>query len=202
MKVILSAGMHRSGSTWLFNVLRTIFLSRRKKVYSCFANKYDGGKKENIHIIKIHTFSQKFYDLSDYVFITKRDIRDIAASAIRRNLIENNLQSVLNYIHIVIEKEHTYWAGKYNLEIVYERISRHKLKYLKLISQILQENINVKKVCKDVDKIKPKKKFDSVTQLHPDHITNGHYKKTLSKKVIDSINQKYEWWLKENGYGP
>lgn len=203
---IVCAGMHRSGSTWLFNVLRMMFLEKNVPIYSCFENKYDPKNNALFHIVKVHKFKESIQKDADFIFTTCRDLRDIAASAIRRNLVEHTPDSVERYLREIIEREYKPWSSVSDYEVRYEVMFRDKEKEISKIAKRVGIYVDSKKVKKAVDLlIAPSNpnEFDEITQLHYNHITNGipnSYKNTLSVEVIDRINFKFESWLKEKRY--
>jgi hypothetical protein len=106
-KRIICAGGYRSGSTWQYNVVREIFEASNIE-YICgdaAQIKFDGSFNE---IIKSHNYRPNFLE-DAIVLTTNRDIRDIAASAVRRrmsNVCDNsgpNLNKTIIFLKSVIE---------------------------------------------------------------------------------------------------
>jgi len=196
--IIVSAGMHRSGSTWLYNVLRYIYILDQKEVHGCFIKHYDYSRKEDIHVVKIHSFDKKLADSGNFVFLTRRDLRDIIASAIRRKLIVEDGKSVITYLNNVLYREYLPWKEYLSLEIIYENLIQNKISVIEKIIKILKVNVKSVDVFEKVEELKVTGKFNPITHLHPNHITNGEagsYKKTLSKKTIDLINSEFKEYL-------
>jgi predicted transcriptional regulator len=165
-------------------------------VYGCFSTHYDKSRTESIHVVKTHRFKQKLADTSDYVFLTRRDPRDIAASAIKINLISE--AEALKYVNNVIHKE--YCWEKIDLEIVYEDLINNKPTYTEKIAKILNVKISAADVCEAVESLTSD---DPVNHLHPNHRINGetgYYREVLSDQTIDLINNKFGKELTEWGY--
>lgn len=207
--LIISAGMHRSGSTWLFNVLINICYNKKVEVYSCFHNKYDPTNSSKVHIIKIHKFLPHFLEYnSDAIILTRRDLRDIAASAVRRKLIDNKTEDIIKYLQKIVKCEFEAWMPHVTLQIPYETMMRKKQNTIKEIATLIGcGSIDPLKVHLEVDaltkKTIAKNKFDLKTQLHPNHITDGRtscYHHILSKETIATINYTFEKWLKKHNY--
>ena len=203
---IVCAGMHRSGSTWLFNVVRVIFMENKATIYSCFANKYDPENDAPFHIVKAHQFKQNIRDGANCIFTTCRDLRDVAASAVRRNLVENTPESVERYLKEIVEREYEPWHRVSNYEVKYEEMYQQKPIVISKIAKKLGVYADPVKVAKTVESLSIPSDpggFDETTQLHYNHITNGipnNYSITLSKGVIATINLKFSPWLKRKGY--
>jgi hypothetical protein len=201
MKKIICAGCHRSGSTWLYNAVRLIAKSTGKEVYACFATTYDADNPAEIHVVKCHNF-HKFLQDVDLVFTTKRDLRDIAASAHRRGLI--TFKDVLPYLHRIINLEYKPWRQYTSLEIPYEELVEDKKAYIKKLSEIMEIQVNVDEIHEAIENLAiPEKEFDPITQLHPNHITDGRvgsYQETLPEAVQKRINEEFYMWLKQNKY--
>lgn len=209
MKVkIICAGMHRSGSTWLFNVLRYIYLEQGYSIYSCFANNdYDPCKDADIHIVKTHAMKKSLIPNTNYILTTCRDLRDIAASAVRRELVEDSIDQIIRYIDNVVTKEYTPWKDISTFEMKYEDMHSNKLGMIsKIAKAIYMPMTEPAKVLEKVESLKlPEKKgdFDEATQLHYNHITNGtprSYHTTLPNSTIHTIEVKHGIWLKNKGY--
>tara|TARA_R110002110_G_scaffold119529_14_gene294136 strand:- start:2081 stop:2842 length:762 start_codon:yes stop_codon:yes gene_type:complete len=99
-KVITVAGMPQSGSTLLFNILATIMsefkfptsallfgpnaYSRVINAENLRAYKEGPAPDHAVIMVKEHHFEPELAELSEFIFITKRDIRDSIASRRRR----------------------------------------------------------------------------------------------------------------------
>ena len=82
-KRIICAGMYRSGSTWLFNVVRHIFLSNQINPQSGYMRNIDSEDKRSVHIIKIHPYQSDIIYGDVVIFTSVRDLRDVASSAVK-----------------------------------------------------------------------------------------------------------------------
>jgi len=200
---ITCAGCHRSGSTWLFNAARLIMQSTGQEVYSCFVTDYDPEHSAPVHVVKCHNRHRILLD-SHYFFTTKRDPRDIAASAVRRNLIEE--KDAIKYLKRVISKEYERWRHYTNLEIQYEDLIGNKDVYIRRISKILKVKVKPGTIRKRIESLpipEGEKERDPVTLLHGNHITDGKlgsYKRTLSATTQTEICAVFYNWMKRHGY--
>ena len=204
--LVVCAGVHRSGSTWLYNAVRLILIDSGKSVYGCFATNYDPKNEAEAHVVKTHNFVDSLNENADFVFTSKRDLRDIVASAVRRNLIDES--DALPYLEKIMKREYEPWKRHSNLEIGYERMIRKKKPdYIKKLAEIMGiEDINPSEIIGKIESLtvpQSEEDFDEETQLHFGHITNGKYRtwaKTLCEYTVVAIEIKYSKWLKKNGY--
>jgi hypothetical protein len=177
-------------------------MGTEQKVYSCFVTDYDPDNSAPVHVVKCHNRSRILLD-SHYFFTTKRDPRDIAASAIRRNLIEE--KDAIKYLKRVIFKEYERWKPYSNLEIQYEDLIGNKDIYVRRIAKILKVKVKPGTIRKRIESLPiPKgKNRDPVTLLHSNHITDGKlgsYKRTLSPTTQTKICAVFYNWMKRHGY--
>ena len=81
-KLILIAGMYRSGSTWLFNAVR-MFLELKygkENVYGCYITDYKREDERQFHVVKTHEYIQEIAEAADLIVLSERDFPGIAAS--------------------------------------------------------------------------------------------------------------------------
>lgn len=204
---IICAGMHRSGSTWMYNAVRQIYLNQGYNVYGCFANKYDFENKTDIHVLKVHEYKESVIKTVNYFLLSYRDVRDIAASAIRRNLISENIDEILAYTDNVIKREYEPWKKLARYEMRYEQMYQSKIDMVSEIAKAINMPIqDATKIKNDIESLKPpstQEDFDEENQLHCNHITNGipgSYITTLSKEMIAAIENRHGKWLKDKEY--
>jgi len=200
---ILCAGMHRSGSTWLFNTLRMIHIFDNESVYSYFFSEYDSSKGENasIHVAKTHQFDDVLDVRYDYIFTTCRDLRDIAASAVRKGIITNHTNTVVKYLRHVVSEEYENWRTYSDLEVIYEDMVHDKVCTTRDIANRLDIEIDPLVVSQAVEQLPFPEKgqpYFRDTQIHYGHITNGtpgSYSETLSSRTINKIERQFSDWL-------
>lgn len=204
--LVVCAGVHRSGSTWLYNAVRLILIDSGKSVYGCFKTNYDPENKAEAHVVKAHKFYKELKENADFIFTCRRDLRDIVASAVRRGLIDES--AAMDYLDEIIKKEYEPWKRHSNLEIVYEKmLKRRKTDYIKKLAEIMGiDNIDSLEIRDKIESLpipQSEEDFDEEIQLHFGHITNGKYrtwKETLTEYTIVAIEIRYAKWLEKNGY--
>jgi hypothetical protein len=88
--------------------------------------------------------------------------------------------------------------------VVYEELVRNKKLQIKNIAKVLDIKVRPEEIHEKIENLPiPEESFDPLTQLHPNHITDGRprsYKNTLSKNMIEQINIVFKNWLFRNGY--
>lgn len=210
MKIIASCGMHRSGSTWLYNIIR-LSLDHSNSNYDCgFYSEFDWrSSSKDVVLVKIHPFRKILFDKAEKIIITKRDVRDICASAVRRKLIPLDETKCLKYVSDCINKEYIPWiyhSNKYKkpiLEISYRDIVYKKDETINKVISFLNIRTNHNLIKKSMLEIFPpeqKNGYDSVTLLHYGHITNGGigtFKDVLPEQIHEKIKKMFYEWVEE-----
>jgi LPS sulfotransferase NodH len=208
-QLIVIAGMHRSGSTWLYNVTRYACINAGKTTYGDFINSYREWSDltvADVHVIKAHLFIPELCDRADAVLATVRDLRDAVASMVRRGLIHDSVDDVAECARSLIDDEYAPWRQWTNLELKYEDIIRDRTAAAAQVLDIIGlAHLDAAEVVRDVDKLNLRvlRTHDRVSQLHPDHITDGRaggFRATLSLEAIRAIESTAADWLKEHGY--
>jgi hypothetical protein len=117
--LVLDGGMVRSGSTWLFNVLRILFLKKTNKLWSGVLKNWNGELESDVTLIKIHAFqrNEKLIKKSDFVFYSFRDLRDVVASIKRKNGKDCDIEYVDNLV-----KEFEKWKKVSDYSMKYENM--------------------------------------------------------------------------------
>lgn len=185
-------GIHRSGTTWLFNIFKNIF-SDYDSTFAGRNNSYEYDKS----IVKSHLYYNEF-NLYHKIFIV-RDLRSVAASVMKfrpmrewLNVSENNMINVLDNF---IKKEYEPW--KKDLILRYEDGKQINVNKIKNYTRL---NFNIKQIIESVESIKIPEQWDKEnTELHPGHITYSS-KNDLSDKLYNEITIKFKYWLEKYGY--
>ncbi|MHA1696288.1 MAG: sulfotransferase domain-containing protein [Candidatus Helarchaeota archaeon] len=205
-KIIISAGMPRSASTWLFNVIR-ILLNNYSNIDfdSGWISDINCSHKHDYLLIKTHHFNPIITKRAFIIFYSFRDIRDVLASKKRMFKIEPSFLEAKNLINA--DKK---WKAMANYTMRYESMIESPNQEIKKIANILNiQNINIKKILDDLSTenynsgISKNKHFNYKNLYHKNHITNGKYgtwNKQVDKKLIKNIEKKYSNWFIDNKY--
>lgn len=184
MTVIITGGMHRSGTTWLYNTLRMC--------YPYWNSKFWNGVIENEVIYKSHSWENTFRNFKTILIV--RDLRDVAGSLLAfkptRDYYQITEENVINVIDGMIHPECEYWQP--------DLILRYEDDKCRNIEQIIrltnQTYLDPKEIYNKVESIKlPDRGRDTLTELWPNHMTGGK----VSNKTADKIKDHFDWWYKK-----
>lgn len=185
-KLIVAAGMYRTGSTFQFNVLRLILeeLHGEENIYKCFGWEYNKGNKKPIHLVKIHQLEQSLYDNADIVFTSIRSFEGIYGSMIRNRKfhIQNGTRSVLGNAQEPWNlkrnlKNFEKWKEKAAYVQEFESIQDDKKQIISDCYEILSDGDKptktiVNRIYRKLVAIKPPEKgIDETTLFYEGHIT-------------------------------
>lgn len=188
--IIITGGIHRSGTTWLYNTVKNLF-----PTYGyCF---YENTTLYNNTVYKSHLWHEEFSQGTS-ILIT-RDIRSVAASLYKfkplkhyYNISDANIISILD--HMI---EHECEAWNCNLKIKYED---GKLLNTQKIIDYFSLNVNARDHVQLIEDISmPEITRDIRTELWPNHRT-GSSIDNLSNSLLEKINKHFSWWLEKHGY--
>ena len=203
--VIVSAGMPRSGSTLLFNLLKNILLIKYsdKLSYGWIGdvNKLPRG---DAFLIKMHSLDDYYCFRSQFKFYTYRDVRVAAVSAIRKFDTEPNIENIRGHIQqYIVAKENC------DLIIQYEDLITDPLRYTQKVSKKLGIPINQQEIVETTFNLQPPNVledgmgYSQETLLHKGHFTHTkdhEWRSVLSKELQKEINAEFAWWFEECGY--
>jgi hypothetical protein len=212
--VVVCAGLLRSGSAWLYNTAR-LAMAARGPVHAYPEHLHDPadpllrdpGPQQ---LIKAHGFRADLCERADRILITRRDLRDIAASAVRVGLVEGEFGVVRLTGQVVAA--HRAWRPHCAAEIVFERMIADKLGATQQVIDALFDGAETARpdcaaVSQAVEALEPppgeRGAYDPLTLMVPGHVTDGRagsYEQTLPRKWIEVIEQLHGDWLREHGY--
>ena len=202
---VLIAGMGRSGSTAIFNLVKTLLEGKYGEIYSVFEDDYRETECKEVNLIKTHFNDHG--EWADIIITTRRDIRDVI-SAFKQfnptyeNKTEQWTKAFLDW--------HARWVNKTDYEVIYEIFINNREKIINEIATILDvENYDIEDVNNKLDSLHNNRKidgkFDKETLIHRNHISKtkgkiGSYKEILSDAEINVIESISNEWLKKYGY--
>ena len=208
MPTIITAGMRHSGSTWAFNAVRLILLACDKNLYSCYyelgsrTNQFDPSACREYNLFKVHTMIPFTGD--ELVITSVRDLRDIAASAVRKGVLANETNAILPYVGRIVETEYRPWLVHSDFEIVYHELVGHKPEYIQSLAQRIGFEVDADEIHRQVELLPlPRTRtFDPVTHMHRDHRTDGRastFRGTLAPETVAAIESHFASWFEERG---
>lgn len=205
---LVIAGIPRSGSTRLFNIIRLGMLQNFNKdqINSGWVRAFT--HKDGCHnIIKVHDYDPLWVDYGKHIFTTKRDVRYIASSAYEHKPYDvfKRPDQLVNSMRNVLEKYRT-WNEVSDYELVYEDFPDHKERIVAEIFEVIGLPVDVNKLLDDLSQIGNSKNHfneDGESLMHIQHFspnTGLHYTQRLPSDFVAAINEAFMPWLIENGY--
>lgn len=210
---VVAAGMPRSGSTWLYNVLRlTLLQHMNPEDLSCgWYQDLQKAPKSPCTLVKVHNLTDVSLQSGAYILYSYRDIRDCVASAVRRF----GLEEPMTFARGVMMQDEG-WRRLACLSLRYETVHASIDTRLTAIRQIAKSIglevdarvvdaavVDMSEIKVSVDASYSKSSYDPVTLLHPGHITDGGYgtwDRTLSAEDGQRLTARYGDWLAQNCY--
>ncbi len=180
-KLIVIAGIKRSGSTWMYNAVRLCLEHAGYSVHIAGDGQfYQDDCKADYQIIKVHPFVQWMADRADYVFTSDRDDEGIRESWKRfrgEELTEPKLQTWRVWLdkwnQVRYIKRHDYG----DTHMHYASLSRNKGRVVGGICSVLGIRLSecaFGSLIDSLEQIEPPndKDYDPVTLLFSNHITS------------------------------
>jgi len=191
MKIVV-VGMFRAGSTVLFNMIRYMLIEEygKDEVYSCYYPKRNPKKEKKYVVMKQHDFDAGLLEESDMVFTTRRDIRDVVASLIRRDGRHRwkSIPKVCQWAKDCYDG----WKKHSTYEFVYERYKANPLKVIKEVGAILNIDCKARKIQEKLEALKKPRQPRETLIMSAKHVTDGSvhsFAKTLDEKEIKIIEE-------------
>lgn len=210
-KIYLIAGMHRSGSTWLYNAVRLLL-----KAWPATGGKVAGGwvvdwqnlpRTEHM-VIKTHGYQEAWVRRADLVFYSYRDLRDAMASFRRKFGLADPLALAMQSI-----QNDKALRGVARYAMRYEQMIEDKVACLRDIASVLgmpvPDDTRLADIAREIDSLSydspgPRNaQYHLENLLHKGHITNGQHgswDKDIPALVIREMERRHEGWLRENRY--
>jgi hypothetical protein len=178
---ILVAGIPRSGSLRLFNILRLGLqqVYPKDQIHFGYEKKFVPNPNKQVNLNKMHDCLDDKRDWADFVFTTRRDLRYILASGMDFGMLKRNLSEyeIVDFLNDVVEK-HTYWSVSTDFEIPYEKFEDNKKEFISNIFSILGLMIDVDQILMDMDALKQRyvNRDRHLEYFSPRHISdNSHF---------------------------
>lgn len=206
MNIILSAGMPRSGSTWMFNVIRLLMEEKidPNQFSSCWIDDFDKTATPKNMLIKIHDYNQTWSQKASIVFYSYRDIRDAIVSFSRKFGIKPSLSMAQR---LITNDRQWRFISAYNMR--YESMLSDPLSIIEAISELIgvkpdSRHLLSKLNMLDYNNEGPKNdQYHLINLLHKNHKTNGRHgswKEYINKELLIQIENEFKQWFDLNGY--
>lgn len=203
MQVILTNGMPRSGSTWLYNALRHILSEVTPKNIFLYGWHEDIKERRQVNLIKAHGINQTLLQEATQIFYSYRDIRDVLASRKRMWGMDPTMEVARS---LFVECEFFEKASNYVMR--YEDFIANPMAILKdLVRYFDADELDIEaiQVMLQAEK-KPAsdgKPYNKEELYHRGHVTNGQhmtFQGVVSDKLIEQIEDSFGSWFIDHGY--
>ncbi|MEJ8566898.1 hypothetical protein V3330_04620 [Wenzhouxiangellaceae bacterium CH-27] len=200
--LVISAGMQRSGSTLLFNILKQLFgLRSPTTITAGYIRDYAQLGAADLFIIKTHTLPVLLRLRARQIFYTYRDVRTAMVSQNRKFGGKPDLGFVSYCINQYLI------AKRYGtLLIKYEDLIEDPLIWIERIAGCLKMQVDAGWVWEHVNNTEIPKSGDGYskeTLFHPNHATgttDGEWRAVLEQNLQNEICDRFGWWLDECNY--
>jgi hypothetical protein len=212
LRVIVAAGMPRSGSTWQFNALRLLLEASGQDTYSFWIEDWDSQKARHAQtlLVKIHEMSPMLAWASWRCFTCHRDLRDIAVSAADLAQVDGYQVDIVPLMQ-ENRKAHEFWCRQSVLDIPYQRIVDDPGAVLKElaasidipIGEVELQRLGQSLASLSDGDVPSGHQHNPVTLLHQKHFfvgTSGRYRGVLDDATEQRIIGENGAWMSEHGY--
>lgn len=206
---VVSAGMSRGGSTWLFNAARLMLGSGAADLYAAWVDDLDPGRAAvgSAVLVKTHDPSPDLARRATATLTTHRDLRDIAVS-LRGMGWANGAAELLQAVTHA-RRCHDYWAPRSHLDLPYESLLNTPLKALDDVGKVLGARLSQAETVELGNRLSAMEgpaaggTYDPKTLLHPGHRQDGRAGRWLDElepQLVEAINAEHGDWLQRHGY--
>jgi hypothetical protein len=202
--IILSAGMPRSGSTWLFNAAR-LLLQSCGDLGSGWIGDFATLPKKPLLLLKVHDYSSLLARHAQIVLYSFRDIRDALASSKRKFGTAPTIELARRWI-----EQDRRWRARADFILRYESMMADPETAIQQLARTLQCPLkNPHAILQQVQQLSTAQpdgtnsSYNKATLLHPGHITDGRHgswEEWLDPELVQRIEKEFAGWLSDNEY--
>jgi hypothetical protein len=158
-------------------------------------------------VVKVHEPNEPLLRRARIVLTSRRDLRDIAASAWKRGWVTDQA-TTLAFLDSVIS-QHAFWRNHCTYEMVYEQMMQDRPAEIMRIAAALGlasvDHDTALAVANQIDALNfddsREGEFDATSLLHKGHIMDGrsgYHADALPEALVAAIDQRYACWLRDN----
>ena len=203
--IILSAGMPRSGSTWLFNAAR-LLLQQNGDLGSGWIGDWARLPRRPSMLLKVHDHDPFLARHARVILYSYRDIRDALASSKRKFQTEPTLELARHWL-----ASDQQWRARAAFTLRYESMIADPVQAVAELAQALRlPHVNpelIQRQLMEVDyqplRATGPAEYDGETLLHPGHISDGRHgtwNQWLSPMLTRQLEVECGEWLTNNDY--
>lgn len=207
MFTVLIAGIPRSGSTWLYNIVRIMLQGRYASVNAQWIEDIGECELSEANVIKLHEPDLNWQQRANRILLSKRDLRDIAASLVSMGWARSDADLIDAARNA--RQMHDFWASYASLDLRYEDALADRIHAVRQVASALSFDLSDDELAEIAAKVPQKANFvgsggyDPMTLLHPNHVNDGRagrWREQIAPRVADAIWDENSTWLKANGY--
>ncbi len=206
--LILSAGMQRSASTWLYNVIRLLVNASNE-----YDDNFNSGWIDDVHqfadtgplLNKLHAYDQALAAKADLIFYSFRDLRDVLASSKRKFNTNPTIEQADGII-----QQYYLWKDVSSYTMCYENMIVNPLLEITNIAQILNIfDVNLHQIQSNLQSLSYNTEgaktdnYNKHNLYHNGHLTDGRqssWHNELNEDLSRQVFQKYKNWFTVNNY--
>jgi hypothetical protein len=205
--LVLSAGMPRSGSTWLYNAARLLLqdtVADPADFSAGWIRDLAAKPATPLQLVKVHAYDRGLARRAAVVLYSYRDVRDAVASRAR---MTGEAQVAGEATHYV--KHDRRWRKVADYVMRYESMRADPDRALRDLAAALgAATVDTPKLRARLETLeqaesKRESGYDRQNLLHARHITHGGHGSwvgSLSPEVVAEIELRHHRWLRENDY--
>ena len=204
--LILSAGMQRSASTWLYNAVRIALLRCGDIDLGCgWVRDYKSFKHHDVVLVKIHEYQEAVASAAQFVTYSFRDVRDVLASMKRRFGVGPSIRVVDQLI-----RQDALWRARADFVMRYEDFIESAAGELEsLLGSMGLGSLDAEEILREIDALAEASSqagegaYDAQNLFLKGHVTDGRHgawEGDLEALLVREIERRYDWWFYENGY--
>ena len=167
-------------------------------------------KEHPVVVIKLHAYDAELASKANVVFISHRDLRDVAASLCRKFQTGFSTRP----IHETFD-DYIKWKKIAGYDLRYEDLLTDRLSELKKIASTLKlparllEKIPYEEISREIEAERfteqrsTAQRYDAVNLLHDGHITDGRHgswKNFVPDEVVAAIENEFQGWMLAERY--
>ena len=200
--LIVSAGMPRSGSTLLFNVVRELLMIKwERQLTAGWEGDFLSLPPGKAYLVKTHKFNSFSRLRSKRSFYSYRDIRSAIASRIKKTGKIVGIEFVRRHI-----KQYQIARRHCDVCFSYERLTKNLEEVVIDVARSLGIPCDPERIRSKVMQLPlpgPECRYSPVTLLHPNHFTQTSptdWRRLLPESLQQEIGEEFAWWFEECGY--
>ena len=192
-RIILVAGIHRSGSTWVWGAARHLLTAEGIGLHAAWVEDYAANSAAPAHLVKAH--NPKEVDFTPHIVLTTwRDRAASIASLIRMGWLKDTESDILasdaRLTHL-----YQYWNARTDLETRYDDILASPAEAIARIAKVIGLPPDADRDNTIAETLKNQKtpkadRYDPDTLLHPGHRNPGKDQSDLINRINTLLAQQ------------